>query len=120
MALFAGAGSAFASESPPCDPGPGGNTETCFTFNGSGTHVNDMVTAVTVFESTRTLQVCVSGPDSALPFCSQFQPVAPGASIAILWAPDRNVTPGKYCGRTWRQNNVGPNTKIGEACVNLP
>jgi hypothetical protein len=120
IGLFAGAGSAFASAGPQCTFGSSaGNTETCFQIDGSGTFVDDMITSATVFGSTRTLQVCVHGPDSALPFCTQFQPVAPGATIAIEWAPNRNVPAGTYCGRTWRLNDDGSHTMIGEVCFDV-
>jgi hypothetical protein len=119
-ALFASAGSAFASAGPSCTFGSSsGNTQTCFEIDGSGLHVDKMVVSAAVKDSARTLQVCVRGPDSALPFCDAFHSVGPGASNTLVWAPNRNVPAGVYCGRTWRQNNDGSHTLIGEVCFNV-
>src|SRR2546421_4474526 len=113
MALLAGAGSAFADSGPACSIGSSnGNTLTCLSIQGTGLFVRHVTVTATVETSGRTLQVCIHGPDPALPLCSPFQFVSPGSTIRLGWSPNRNVSPGTYCARTWRQNNDGSHTLI--------
>jgi hypothetical protein len=117
MALFAGAGAAFADTGVVCTIGSSsGNTVTCFSITGSGLHVINMHATATIENSDRTLQLCIHGPDPALPLCSQFTPVGPGQTLSEDWNPNRDVAPGTYCARTWRLNNDGSHTLIGQVC----
>jgi hypothetical protein len=120
MALFVGAGAASADSGNVCGFGSSsGNVETCFSITGSGLFVNQMVVEATVINSGRKLQVCIHGPDPALPQCSPQQSVPAGGALTKAWNPNRNVNAGTYCGRTWRINSDGSYTLIGEECADV-
>ena len=117
-ALFADAGVASASATDCTTGSSGDNVETCIAVVGSGLFVIEMTATACVVDSTRTLQVCVRGPDSALAVCTPFEVVTPGSCIAKPVMFDRDVNhSGQYCTRTWRQNDDGSSpTLIGEQC----
>ena len=118
-AIFVGAGTASADASGCTFGSSDGNVETCISIIGQGLFVNEMTASADVVNATRTLQVCAHGPDSALPRCTAFQEVRPGATISVQWFPDRNVPAGTYCARTWRRNADQSHTLIGQACENV-
>jgi hypothetical protein len=120
-ALFVDAGVASASATDCTTGSSDGNTETCVAVVGSGLFVTEITGTACVVDSTRTLQVCVRGPDSALPVCTPFEVVTPGSCIAKPVLFDRNVNAaGEYCTRTWRQNDDGSSpTLIGEQCEDV-
>jgi len=121
-ALFVGAGAAFASAGGCTFGSSSGNTQTCFQISGQGLFVNSMFSGANIVNSgsARTLQACIHGPDAALPKCSPFVFVRPGdIPVTQSWFPNRNVPGGTYCGRTWRQNNDGSHTLIGEVCFTV-
>lgn len=115
-ALFLRADTASASASGCTLGSSSGNVETCISIVGSGLFVDEITVSAEVLDATRTLQVCIHGPDSALPRCTPFELVQPGNCITEVWSPDRDVTPGEYCARTWRDNADGSHTLIGEVC----
>jgi hypothetical protein len=120
VALFTSAGSAAASAGPRCTLGSSaGNTKTCFSINGPGLFVQEMHASAEILMSGRTLQECIHGPDSALPKCTSFRAIPPGGVQPITWSPNRTVSAGDYCARTWRLNSDGSHTLIGEACLNV-
>jgi hypothetical protein len=118
-ALFVGAGTASADASGCTLGSSSGNVETCISIIGGGLFVNEMTASAEVLDATRTLQVCIHGPDSALPRCTAFEVVHPGSTITVQWFPDRDVPAGTYCARTWRKNADGSHTLIGQACENV-
>lgn len=118
-ALFVDAGAASADASGCTFGSSSGNVETCLSISGSGLFVNDMTASACVVNSTRTIQVCIHGPDSALPRCTPFEVVHPGSCITEQWFPNRDVPAGTYCARTWRENADGSHTLIGEACEDV-
>ena len=118
-ALFVGARVASASASGCTTGSSSGNVDTCFTVLGSGLFVSEMIASATVENATRTIQVCIHGPDSVLPLCTPFETVSPGGTITKTWSPDGDVPAGEYCARTWRDNADGSHTLIGELCVDV-
>jgi len=120
-----------AADSPLVDPASAagctlgsssGNVNTCISIIGQGLFVNEMTASADVLEASRTLQVCLHGPDAAtsLPRCTAFQAVQPGGTIVVQWFPNRNVPAGTYCARTWRKNTDGSKpTLIGQACEDV-
>jgi hypothetical protein len=119
-ALFVGAGTASADASGCTFGSSDGNVLTCTEIVGPGLFVDEMTASAEVLDATRTLQVCIHGPDSALPRCSAFEAVHPGdPPLTVQWFPNRDVPAGTYCARTWRRNADGSHTLIGEACENV-
>ena len=118
-ALLVGAGPASASASGCTLGSSSGNVVTCISILGEGLFVNEMTASADVVNSTRTLQVCLHGPASALPRCTPFEVVQPGGTITVQWFPNRDVPAGTYCARTWRKNADGSTTLIGQACENV-
>lgn len=119
-ALFVGARVAWASASGCTTGSSSGNVETCVSVIGSGLFVNEITASAQVLDSTRDIQVCIHGPDAALPLCTLFQSVSPGdPPIVQPWSPNRDVPAGEYCARTWRDNADGSHTLIGEICVDV-
>lgn len=116
---MASAGPAFADAND-CTLGTSsGNTLSCFVIINSGLSVSDMTAQASIENSGRTLQVCVHGPDPALPKCTDFVFVPKGGILTENWSPNRNVVAGTYCGRTWRRNSDGSHTLIGEVCFDV-
>lgn len=118
-ALFVGARAASADASGCTLGSSSGNVVTCISIIGDGLFVDEMTASADVVDSTRTLQVCIHGPDSALPRCTAFEVVRPGGTITVQWFPDRGVPAGKYCTRTWRRNADQSHTLIGQACEDV-
>jgi hypothetical protein len=120
-ALCVGAGTASAdTEDVVCTFGSSsGNVETCVSVIHSGLFVDEVTVSACVQDSTRTLQLCIHGPDPDLPICSPFEVVSRGNCIFESWFPDRDVPGGEYCARTWRANAGASPTLIGQPCVDV-
>lgn len=100
-----------------------GNVQTCIYVEGSGLHVDYAWGSARVINSGRWLKVCLHGPNGSImcyPSGSTYAWRTPDdPPMYVLWQPDRNVTPGNYCARTWRRNSDGTATAIGDVCVNV-
>ncbi len=118
-ALSVGAGPAPASSSGCTLGSSSGNVVTCISILGEGLFVSEMTASADVVDSARKIQVCLKGPSSSLPRCTDFQTVKPGGTIVVQWFPNRDVPAGTYCARTWRQNSDGSHTLIGQACEDV-
>jgi tRNA A-37 threonylcarbamoyl transferase component Bud32 len=119
VVLLVSAGTASADASGCTTGTSSGNVETCVSIIGSGLLIDEITASATVENATRTIQVCIHGPDSALPRCTAFEVVHPGSTITEPWFPDRDVPAGSYCARTWRENADGSHTMIGEECKDV-
>lgn len=112
-----------AGNADPCTFGSSsGNTETCFSIDHSGTHINSATVSATVFNAPRFLKVCINGPARELPICFPspgYISVSPGQTLELIWRPDRTVAAGSYCGRTRRLNSDGSDTVIGKVCISI-
>jgi hypothetical protein len=119
---FALAGPAQATAGPRCTYGSSsGNVQTCVYVEGPNgtTHVDYAWASAAVFKATRTLEVCLRGPNGPIK-CAGFERRHPDrVPFYALWQPDRNVTPGDYCANTYRLNSDGSDTQIGHVCVNV-
>ena len=94
-----------------------GNTQTCFTVNGSGLYVDNMVLRACVMNSGRTLYAEITGPSFTY-FSSQSY-VAPGSCLTFVVPVDKDVSGGYYYGDTWRVNSDGSSTLIGQEAINV-
>jgi hypothetical protein len=124
MALFVGAGAAFANSGPRCGTGTSsGNVNTCFTIFGNDNtrFVVQMHATGTVINATRKLQECIHGPDQRLGqgLCSGEVTKSPGETVTRNWNPNSTVTAGTYCARTWRINSDGSKVLIGNECLDV-
>ncbi|HEX3473454.1 MAG TPA: hypothetical protein VHT91_00360 [Kofleriaceae bacterium] len=122
-ALFVGARVASADAHGCTFGSSDNNVLTCITITSAGhggLFVSEMEATAEVVDSARKLQVCIHGPASALPRCSDFEVVHPGdPPLTVQWFPNGDVPGGDYCARTWRMNDDGSHTLIGEACENV-
>ena len=122
-ALFVGARVASADAQGCTFGSSSGNVFTCIIITSAGhggLFVSKIQATADVVNDTRKLQVCIHGPASGLPRCSDFEFVNPGdPPLPVQWSPNREVAGGEYCARTWRQNADGSHTLIGEACENV-
>jgi hypothetical protein len=110
---------ARASAGPRCGTGSSaGNVTTCITINGPGLYVSWILATAQVNDSTRTIQVCIHGPLGPIQ-CSPFQSTSAGTQRSTFWNPNRDEPAGDYCANTWRRNNDGTHTQIGQECVNV-
>lgn len=120
MALVGSTDSASANAGPSCTTGSSsGNVSTCFTIIGQGLFVGEMHATAQVLMSGRTLLECIHGPDSALPVCTPVRDIPTVGVLPITWNPNRTVTAGSYCARTWRENADGTQDLIGEVCFDV-
>ena len=94
-----------------------GNTYTCLYVNGNGAFVSYAVASAHVFNSTRTLQVCLHAPNGSRIGCTMYDVVEPGWTLKFTWAPHSYVTSGAYTAVTWRKNSDASTTEIGAVAV---
>ncbi|HKT01869.1 MAG TPA: hypothetical protein VJT31_20270 [Rugosimonospora sp.] len=117
----AGARSAAVPNSagPICGTGASsGNVTTCFTVSGAGLFVNWFDGTATVNDVTRTIQVCIHGPNGAVG-CTPFVSRSPGQTLELFLTINNNVPAGSYCTNTWRLNTDGSHTLIGHECATV-
>jgi len=95
-----------------------GNVDTCMTWSNSGTHINFIDGTATVNNVGRTITVCVRSDTLGTIKCnpSGYIFVGPGGHIAADWSPNATESHTRYCVRTWRENDDGSHTLIGEVC----
>lgn len=115
--LLALGGPASASGSNCTFGSSSGNTYTCIYVNGNGAFVSYAVASARVFNSTRTLQVCLHAPNGSRIGCTMYDVVEPGETLKFTWAPHNYVTSGYYTAVTWRKNNDASTTEIGAAAL---
>jgi hypothetical protein len=96
-----------------------GNVTTCMSWSNSGTHIDDILGSATVNNVARTIKVCIRSNVSGTLACDRqgYIRIRPNERISVLWAPKRTEPAGMYCMRTWRRNNNGSVTLIGEVCT---
>jgi len=100
-----------------------GNVSTCITAYGSGLHVININVSAVVLNSTRTISVCLAGPNGSLgctpPPGQGSITLSPGGFIAFSWGPNASEPAGDYCANTWRNNGDGTTTQIGHECIGV-
>lgn len=94
-----------------------GNVYTCLYVNGTGSFVSYAVASSRVFNSTRTLQVCLHAPNGSRIGCTMYDVVEPGYTLKYTWAPHSYVTSGYYTAVTWRKNSDASTTEIGAVAL---
>jgi len=113
---------ASASQSDPssCTTGSSsGNVDTCMSWSNSGTHINYIDGTATVINVARVIKICIHSSVTGTIKCnsSGYIYVSPGGHIAVDWSPNTTEPSATYCVRTWRQNDDGTDTLIGELCT---
>jgi hypothetical protein len=96
-----------------------GNVTTCMSWSNSGTHIEDILGSATVNNKARTIKVCIRSNVNGTLACDHqgYILIRPGERVSALWAPKGTEPAGTYCVRTWRKNNNGSVTLIGEVCT---
>lgn len=96
-----------------------GNVNTCMTWNASGSVIKFIDGIAEVNNATRELKVCVHSSVVGTLACNPggYIALTPGHHIAATWNPGRPELAATYCVRTWRKNNSGSVTLIGEVCT---
>jgi hypothetical protein len=117
-------GPAQATAGPRCTYGSSsGNVQTCVYVEGSGLHVDYAWGSAKVINAGRSLKVCLHGPNGSIGCypsgSTYFWRTPDDPPMYFLWQPNRNVTHGDYCARTWRRNSDFTATEIGDVCVNV-
>jgi hypothetical protein len=99
-----------------------GNVDTCITWSNSGSIIKYIDGTAEVNNVVRTIKVCVRSSVVGTLKCNPegYLRVSPGGHIAADWSPDRPEPSASYCVRTWRKNNNGSVTLIGQVCTSLP
>jgi hypothetical protein len=96
-----------------------GNVETCMTWNNSGTHITSIDGTADVINVGRIITICIRSDARGTIKCNAagYIFVGPGGGIHVPWTPNATEPAGNYCVRTWRQNDDGSHTLIGEVCT---
>jgi hypothetical protein len=96
-----------------------GNVNTCITWSNSGIHINYIIGSATVINVARTIKVCIRSDVRGTLACDRqgYIRIRPNESISVRWAPNASEPAGTYCMRTWRDNNNGSVTLIGQICT---
>ena len=96
-----------------------GNVQTCIGWSISGTHINYIDGTAEVINVGRTIKVCIHSSLTGTIKCNPggYTYVGPGGHIAVDWSPNKTEPSADYCVRTWRQNDDGTETLIGEVCT---
>jgi hypothetical protein len=112
--------SAVQSDPSACTYGSSsGNVHTCMAWNISGTIIYSIDGTAEVVNVPRKITVCIRSDVIGTIRCNPagYITVGPGGHIAVDWSPGRPEPAGQYCVRTWRENNDGSHTLIGEVCT---
>ncbi len=107
-------------QSDPCTYGSSnGNVNTCMSYSISGTYINYIDGTATVINVPRKLTICIHSSVRGTIKCNRegYITVNPGGHIYVNWNPKSTQPSANYCVRTWRKNNDGTNTLIGEICI---
>jgi hypothetical protein len=96
-----------------------GNVQTCMSWSISGTHINYIDGTAEVINVARTIKICIHSSVTGTIKCNPagYIYVSPGGHIAVDWSPNKTEPSADYCVRTWRQNDDGSDTLIGEVCT---
>jgi len=119
--LFSGIADVSACSPPDGSPDylKAGIDTSCEMVERHGIGIVDIQVDVVVHQASRTIQVCLNGPDSTLA-CSGDKFVRVGQVLELHWSPNSAEQPaGKYCVSNTPLGATRAHVENGEPCVDL-